>query len=182
MFCPNCGVKIERDFQKFCHMCGYNLLEIYQSPQKNVQDYKYAPNIIESPKPAYSASSISPPKANYKNIPGPHSKKCLGFGIPSLIIGVVAFFVGYNGFTIAQQLSMYGYYTSVGMVFWPTILVVHVIGLTFGIVSRINSSLAGKMEPINDVEKAGSTLAGFGITINAILIFAVIYVLIFFPI
>jgi len=176
MFCPNCGSKIESDLQKFCQNCGYNLLEVHAVSQMSDKDYKTAPQVVKVPEPTYSTPQVRQFKPQVKNIPGPYSKKALGFGIPSVIIGLIALGVGYAGYTVARSYWMYGIPDHTGLVFWPTLLVVHIIGLIFGIVSRKNSGFAANMEPINDVANTGSTFGTIGIIVNTILICVVLFV------
>ena len=188
MFCPNCGSKIESELQKFCQNCGYNLSEVHAVSQISEEDYKPTPNVVKAPEPAYSAPqpTYSAPtvrqfKPKVKNVPGPYSKKALGFGIPSVVIGLVALAVGYSGYTVARTYWMYGIPDHYGLVFWPVLLVVHIIGLTFGIVARKNSGFAANMEPINDVANTGSTFGTIGIIINTILICVVLFVFFLTP-
>jgi hypothetical protein len=176
MFCPNCGSKIESENQKFCQNCGYNLSEVHAVSQMSDRDYKTVSHAVKVPEPTYSTPPVRQFKPKVNNIPGPYSKKALGFGIPSVIIGLVALAVGYSGYTVARTYWMYSIPDHYGLVFWPVLLVVHVIGLIFGIVSRKNSGLAANMEPLNNVANTGSTFGTIGIIINTILICVVLFV------
>ena len=98
--------------------------------------------------------------------PGPHSKRCFAFAIVSLgLVGVAYFYGGSNLFS-----SFSPYYYSFGLVGFITTIIVHIAGLVFGILSRTNSSKAGRIEPINTLEKVGSVFGVFGIVINSIFI------------
>jgi len=46
--------------------------------------------------------------------------------------------------------------------------ILNITGFVFGILSRTNSSKAGKFEPVNTLEKVGSVFAIFGIIMNSI--------------
>ena len=162
MFCPNCGEKLESTFQKFCASCGSELSntpDAAQTPQLKVEE-KHVSQPVRSV-PDYESKII---KAGG---PGPHSKKCFAFSIVSLgLIGVAYFFGGSNLFRIFTPYYYYSY--SFGVVGFITIIIVHIAGLVFGILSRTNSSKAGKFEPVNALEKVGSVFAVFGIIMNSI--------------
>jgi len=55
-------------------------------------------------------------------------------------------------------------------------IIINIVGLTFGVFSRINGKEATKSEPENAVETVGSIFAIFGIIGNAILIIVALIV------
>jgi len=172
MFCPNCGEKLESQNQKFCSSCGSELSntpDAAQAPQLKVEENHVSPTVRSVPD--YESKII---KAGG---PGPHSKKCFAFSIVSLgLIGVAYFFGGSNLFRIFTPYYYYSY--SFGVVGFITIIIVHIAGLVFGILSRTNSSKAGKFEPINALEKVGSVFGVFGIVLNSIFIVSTLIVVI----
>jgi hypothetical protein len=172
MFCPNCGEKLESTFQKFCSSCGselFNTPDTPQAPQLRAEEKHVSPPV--RPAPVYESKTIR------VGGPGPHSKRCFAFAIVSLgLVGVAYFYGGSNLFRIFTP--YYYYYYSFGMVGFITTIIVHIAGLVFGILSRTNSSKAGKFEPINTLEKVGSVFGVFGIVINSIFIVSILIVVI----
>lgn len=163
MFCPNCGEEIIEQDQKFCQNCGSEIPTTGEAPQ---------PTIV-SPKPTPVAQKYSVPKpvptptyvrtAPTRGSPGPASKKCLAFALVSLAIAIFTFSssggTGYGPFS---------FYIIPGIPRVIIVIIAHIVGLVFGIVSRKNSRDASMTEPINGVEKAGSVFAVFGIVVNSI--------------
>ena len=172
MFCPNCGEKLESTFQKFCASCGSELSntpDAAQAPQLKVEEKHVSPPV--RPAPVYESKTIR------VGGPGSHSKRCFAFAIVSLgLVGVAYFYGGSNLFSSFSP--YYYYYYSFGLVGFITTIIVHIAGLVFGILSRTNSSKAGRFEPINTLEKVGSVFGVFGIVINSIFIVAIIVVVI----
>ncbi len=74
-----------------------------------------------------------------------------------------------GGATLMRNFGPFYYLPSFnfGMVGWIAAIVVNIVGLVFGILSRVFSGRAAS-EPINNVERFGSVIAVFGIIINAI--------------
>jgi len=166
MFCKNCGEKLETPNQKFCASCGSEISNIPaapqtpQAPQLKVERYQ-APSAVRSV-PVYESKPIR------VGGPGPHSKKCFAFSIVSLgLAGAGFIFGGGNFFSL---LMPYSPYPGISIVVFGLILgvILNVTGLVFGILSRTNSSKAGRNEPINGLEKVGSVFAVFGIVTNSI--------------
>ncbi len=174
MFCPNCGEKLESQNQKFCASCGSvlsNTPYAPQVPQLKVEENRVSPKVRSVP--VYESKTIN------VGGPGPHSKKCFAFSIVSLgLVGVAYFFGGSNLF---RYLTPYYYYypfspfVVIGII---TTIIINIAGLVFGILSRTNSSKAGKSEPINTLEKVGSVFGVFGIVINSIFIVLIPVILI----
>lgn len=167
MFCQNCGEKLETPNQKFCGSCGsaiYNTPaapkapQAPQAPQLKAERYQ-APSAVRSV-PVYESKPIR------VGGPGPHSKKCFAFSIVSLGLAGAGFIFG--GGNIFGSLIPYSYYPFYGIGMMIIAVIFNVTGLIFGILSRTNSSKAGRNEPINGLEKVGSVFAVFGIVINSI--------------
>ena len=169
MFCPNCGEQLDSQNQKFCSSCGSELFNTPQAPKLKVEENHVSPTVRSVPD--YESKIIK------VGGPGPHSKKCFAFSIVSLgLIGVAYFFGGSNLFRILTPYYYYSY--SFGVVGFITTIIVHIAGLVFGILSRTNSSKAGRFEPINALEKVGSVFGVFGIVINSIFIVTTLIVVI----
>jgi len=173
MFCPNCGEKLESQNQKFCASCGSELSntpDAAQAPQLKVEE-KHVSQPVR-PVPVYESKTIN------VGGPGPHSKRCFAFAIVSLGLVGVAYYLG--GSTLFRYLTpYYYYYTSFsGVIGIIILIIIHIAGLVFGILSRTNSSKAGKYEPINGLEKVGSVFGVFGIVINSIFIVVIPIILI----
>ena len=166
MYCPNCGVKLESQNQKFCASCGSaisNAPDAPQASQLKVEENRVSPKVRSVP--VYESKTIR------EGGPGPHSKKCFAFSIVSLGLVAVAYFFG--GSNLFRYLTPYYYLYPLypfGVIGIIIPIIIHIAGLVFGILSRTNSSKAGKFEPINTLEKIGSVFGVFGIVINSIFI------------
>ena len=166
MFCKNCGEKLESQNQKFCASCGSEISntpaapQTPQAPQLKAEQYQ-APKAVRSV-PVYESKPIR------VGGPGPHSKKCFAFSIVSLGLAGAGFIFG--GTNFFGSLNPYSPYPLVFSGIFGLIIgtILNVTGLIFGILSRTNSSKAGKHEPINTLEKSGSVFAVFGIVLNSI--------------
>ena len=163
MFCPNCGEKLESQNQKFCSSCGSELSntpDAAQASQLRAEENQASP-IVRSV-PIYESKNIN------VGGPGPHSKKCLTFAILSLALGGVG--IAFGAISFMRILIPFpfhlDYYIRFILLIIATIL--NITGFVFGILSRTNSSKAGKFEPINTLEKVGSVFAIFGIIMNSI--------------
>ena len=166
MFCPNCGEKLESQNQKFCASCGSELSntpDTAQAPQLKIEEKQVSPAVRSVP--AYESKTIR------VGGPGPHSKKCFAFSIVSIgLVGVAYYFGGSNLFMFLTP-YYYFYYISISVVIGIiATMIIHITGFVFGILSRTNSSKAGKNEPIITLEKVGSVFGVFGIVINSIFI------------
>jgi len=170
MFCPNCGEKLEKLDQKFCASCGSVISttsgapQATQAPQLRAKE-NHVSSTVKSV-PVYESKSIK------VGGPGPHSKKCFAFATVSLGLAIVGFSSGgLNLFRFYIPSYYYPYHPGGlvgGLVGLSIVIILHIAGLVFGILSRTNSSKAGKFEPINTLEKVGSVFAVFGIVINVI--------------
>ena len=163
MFCPNCGEKLESQNQKFCSSCGselFNTPDTPHAPQLRAEENQVSPTVRSVPD--YESKTIN------VGGPGPHSKKCLAFAIVSLAFAGVGYVFG--GVNIMRFLLPFAYYLgySIGFLGLIVAVILNIIGLVFGILSRTNSSKAGKFEPVNALEKVGSVFAVFGIIMNSI--------------
>lgn len=159
MFCQNCGEKLERENQRYCQNCGSEIIEISEAPKTTIDmnQERFEPKTI--PVPQYST------KFRKKETSGPYSKRCLGFGIVALIIGVISFYVG--GF-FAFDIIYRPYHTWSRSVFIG-LSIVHVIGIIFGIISRVNSGKVKALEPESSILKKGTALGTIGLIINSLL-------------
>ncbi len=181
MFCQNCGEKLESPNQRFCASCGSEISNTPvapQAPQLKAEQYQ-APSADRSV-PIYESKSIR------VGGPGLHSKRCFAFAIVSLgLAGAGFIFGGLNLFRFYIPYSYYPYYPGGlvgGLVGLSIVIILHIAGLVFGILSRTNSSKAGKFEPINTLEKVGSVFAVFGIVMNSIPIVVIPIIFIVIPI
>ena len=161
MFCPNCGEEIKNPNQRFCHKCGSEISTISEAP------------ISQSP-PGYTDFPISQQTQVKEGRAGPHSKKCLGFSIPSIALAIVLLAI--SGllrlfYFVGMPLSLY----IIGMII---VIIIHIGGLTLGVLSRKSSEKARKLEPKNAVEQVGSVFSIFGIIGNAILLIIALIVVI----
>ncbi len=170
MFCPSCGTKITDPNQSFCSTCGSEI----GAPLETSQLRTESPKQVSTNKSQSSPVSTYLPVSQQKPVkkegqPGPNSKKCLIFALASIGLAIAGLAVG-SGSMIFSFMPMMG-----GIVFGflariIIAIVLNIIGLIFGIISRVNSKKAGELEPVNTIEKIGSLIAIFGIIFNAILI------------
>ena len=187
MFCPNCGRELKVPNQRFCVHCGNDLTIISKTSQSRTDGTQYLAIPRTKPIPA---DSYFPVRKKEKVVPGPHSKKCLGFALVSIGIGLFAYYFGSNALSYIFLRSMfpssyfdYSESEIIRLLFILLIIVLclHVFGLTLGILSRKESRKAGELEPTNSVEKAGSVFGIFGIITNSIaLIVSLIMAIIIF--
>lgn len=182
MFCPNCGEKLESQNQKFCPNCGSSLSYTPDTPQVKAPVNKVASTIKPTPVYASKQSKVSGP--------GPNSKMCFAFALVSIALAIVGLSFGAISFIrTLLPIILYPDYPggSGGAIGLIIAIGLNIAGLIFGIVSKVNSSKAGKLEPINTLERFGSVVSIFGIIINAIplviiLIMALVSPLIYMPI
>ena len=167
MFCQNCGEKLESQNQKFCPNCGSELSNIFnapQTPQLRVEENQASSTVRSIP--VYESKSIK------EGGPGPNSKMCFAFAIVSIALAIAGFIFGGNYFfRFFLSSYLFPYYPGglgLGIVGLIIAIALNIGGLVFAILSRVNSSKAGKNEPINILEQFGSVVAVFGIIMNII--------------
>ncbi|MFX1275390.1 MAG: zinc-ribbon domain-containing protein [Promethearchaeota archaeon] len=187
MYCPNCGKELKVPNQRFCVHCGNDLTIISKTSQSRTDSTQYLAIPRTKPLPA---PDYFPGYKQEKGVPGPHSKKCLGFALISIGIGIFAYYFGsyamrYIFLRSMFQFSYFNYSESEikRILFILLILVIclHIFGLTLGILSRVESRKAENLEQINSIEKAGSIFGIFGIITNSIaLIVSIIMAVIIF--
>ena len=159
MYCKNCGEKLEIKNQRFCPYCGNKVQITYEASQMEAIGHRN------------DSMPISPPvyqnigqKSIMKGTSGPYSKKCLGFGIVSVVILTITFNIG----STAVLEPIISYIFSLRRIFIG-ITIAHVIGIMFGIASRIYYGKAEEMEPLSSILKAGKIIGLIGIILNAVL-------------
>ncbi|MHA2280473.1 MAG: zinc-ribbon domain-containing protein [Promethearchaeota archaeon] len=158
MFCPNCGAQLEIANQNFCQKCGSEIPGFSKSSELEQRS---------SPSPDNRNVHQLQQKSVKISDSRPLSKRCLGFGIVSLIIAVITFNIGSTfmpGVVIFYFVSMQYLFISVG--------IFHLVGILIGIVSRNYSKQAKSSEPQNTALKAGSILGLIGLILNIILMIA----------
>ncbi|MFX0141362.1 MAG: zinc-ribbon domain-containing protein, partial [Candidatus Hodarchaeota archaeon] len=159
MYCPNCGKELKVPNQRFCVHCGNDLTIISKTSQSRTDSTRY----LAIPKTkTIPADSYIPVRKQERGIPGSHSKKCLGFALVSIGIGIFAYYFGsyamsYIFLRSIFQSSFFDYSESeikrVLFILLIIVIILHIFGLTLGILSRVESGKAKKLEPINSVEK-----------------------------
>jgi hypothetical protein len=159
MYCKNCGEKLEIKNQRFCQYCGKKV-----QPRYNASQIKPIGDLNDS-------ISVSPPvyqsigkKSTVKGRAGSYSKKTLGFGIVSLVILTVTFNIG----STAVLDPILSYIIPLRRVFIG-LTIAHVVGIIFGIASRLYYGKAEEMEPLSTILKAGNVIGLIGTIFNAIL-------------
>ncbi len=165
MFCINCGEKLIEPNQKFCQNCGNEIPTTIEAPQlRTGRDQYISKTSLQSTRGGTNFLVSQQKPVKIKGRPGPHSKRCLGFGIASCVTSLCVLFFYFSYIFIVLMLR-----TSVDSWITQTIvMVIYAVGIMFGILSRTNSAQAGKTEPLNNVEKVGSILGIIGIITNAI--------------
>lgn len=156
MFCYNCGVELKITNQKFCHNCGTNLKFSSESPQLRNERIQYGSNTITQKTPGYTYVHISQP---FPDDPYQNSRISLIFGIVSIALIILGIII--SGPIMILRLYIVGF---------TICLAINVVGLIFGILSKIKSMKADRNEPDNTVQKFGNALGIIGIIINVIAI------------
>ena len=204
MFCPDCGSKLEDPNQNFCPNCGTKVPRIQESPRP---ESTYQQPTYQPPAPNYSyqrpstTSYQKPPPTNYQSPPSttyrsPYpqprvkpvrdperfSKISLGMAIPGAIFALIGLYVGFVTFLIANTLAMYGSVPPGVMVGWIGKLVVHSIGLAFGIIAVAMSKKAQRLETENGIQKAGAIIGLLALAFNILLMLLGIFQMITIPV
>lgn len=171
MFCPNCNADLTEQNQSFCSKCGSEIEAHLETPQlRTERPRQVSTNTLQLPPestsvPIYQPNSVKKEKGESN----PYSTKCLNFAILSIVFTIIGAVINIGGI-IFSMISRFGN-AQIDFGFLPRMMIISVlsiIGLIFGITSRVIGKKAGELEPINAVEKFGSVLAIFGIIINAI--------------
>ncbi len=160
MYCQNCGEKLEIKNQRFCQNCGNKIQIISETPQLGIEDDQY--KITPASPPVYQ---IIEQKSVKKGSTSSNSKICLGFGIISLVIATFAFNFG----TTILMNPVISYYFLMRRVLIG-LTIVNILGIIFGIISKLYSEKAKEMEPESSILKAGNIIGFIGIIFNAILV------------
>jgi len=153
--------------------CGSEISHVSEAPQlKNEREQDVStPSLQSIPESTYhpiiQQKVVKVPLGG----PGAHSKRCLGFGVTSIISPIPFWVFSLFGWSTMSYFTPPPVLQVIGGI---TVLAILVAGLVFGILSKTNSSKAGKLEPKNSVKKVGSVFAIFGIVINAISIAVII--------
>jgi len=166
MFCPNCGEKLETPNQMFCASCGSEIQttsppDAPPSPAEEIQ----AP----APAPASTVPVYDSQPMKVEGV-GTHSKKCFTFSLLSIgffIVGLIFGAISILRFILPLYFFPPFFHTG-GPVMWIIAFVLHLIGFIFGILSRVNSSKARKLEASHALEKVGSVFGVFGIILNVL--------------
>jgi len=158
MFCPNCGVKIINPNQNFCIKCGTKIQITSEAPQLR-PERSHSTKVNAN----YSISQKTPTKIERSS--GSYSNKCFGYAIAS--IALVIFGIIFSGPILFFRLFGRGS-VLIMIIFVMVIILIHIVGLIFGILSRTNSTKAKTLDPENVIGKLGSVFGIIGIVLNAI--------------
>jgi hypothetical protein len=176
MFCPNCGQKLKESNQRFCHSCGSEISTTSEAPKLEIERSPYESTTITKSTPEYTDFSVSPQKPTPVKVEGPGSNsiKCFIYAMTSMILFVIAFVIGFN----VVRLSIFGAgtpFTPLRMINIIIVIILHIAGLIFGIVSKTNAGNAERSEPENALKSIGGVFGVIGIILNAI--FLVIFLI-----
>ncbi|MFX1275391.1 MAG: zinc ribbon domain-containing protein [Promethearchaeota archaeon] len=162
MFCSNCGVEIKIPNQRYCYNCGTALTIISETPQLRTERTQYRSHTISQKIPGYTYIPVSKPLPDdpYRN-----SRYCLGFALVSIALVILGIII--SGPIIIFRLYIVGFIIC---------LAINVVGLIFGILSKLKSIKADKMEPDNAVQQVGNVFGIIGIIINVIVIVVILLV------
>jgi len=161
MYCKKCGSELEIENQRFCQICGTEIRSYRVNSQQGL--IRDSNKSLSSPPPHYQDIS--------KRSGGPYAKRCLGFGIISLIIAVISFNVGSS---IIWD-NLYYSYPRDGVLIG--LIIARVIGILFGIINRFSYNRAISVEPESSILKAGNILGILGILFNSILMLIAIFLI-----
>lgn len=162
MFCPNCGEKLESPNQNFCSRCGS---EIHFTPISETPQVLPEETPVTTPISSIPVSESIPIK---KGGPGSRSKQTFAFGFLALFLAGVGFGLEWLAF-MRFMMPIYIFPRLPGApIIWVAALVLHFIGVVFGVVSRTNSKKARNLETENPLEKVGNVFGILGIIANII--------------
>jgi hypothetical protein len=168
MYCTNCGAELELPNQKFCQECGAEQLAnvpVSQAPPKIDMSQYAIPPASQAPQ-SYSPAPSATIQTKFGSSSNMYSKRSLGFALPSFLLAIISLLI-FPAFTFYPM--MYGYGSVVGII--PIVLVIHGLGLAFGIVAVVNGVKARNLEPDNGMEKAGNAFGILGIIFNSLALF-----------
>ncbi|MFX1375911.1 MAG: hypothetical protein ACFFA0_08885 [Promethearchaeota archaeon] len=157
MFCQNCGSELEIENQRYCQECGSEILYVSQRSQTPIRMTQNTAINSSIPIPQYTTFvKKGGPASSQSNI-------SFGFGLVSLIIGLITLYIGLNirGIT---------YFYTPRPMFLVGLNVARVIGIIFAIISIISSGIAKGMESDNALLNKGIVMGIIGLAINALLI------------
>jgi hypothetical protein len=162
MYCSNCGKSIsDEEYQRngaFCDNCAGTVA----TPEKPTQIEKAVP--VE-PK----TYQVAPQRPIVEGKPGRYSKKAIIFGVLSIVFLIIGLSIG--GY--ARRYTSYIYYSSYSfyiMMFFLslTIIIMHIVGLVFGVTANKNKKRAHINEHGNPVKTIGGIFGLNGTIFNAI--------------
>lgn len=152
-FCPDCGEQLKNPNQRFCHCCGRELSATSVSVMRQ--------------EPVKKVGSVT------------RSKKCLVCAIISINIAVAAWIIGTCAFIVSLIVWTREFYSTKLVKGFIIAIVINLVGLAFGISSRIIRGKARKWEQQNSILKAGSPLSLVGVIVNALLLVLPLVILVF---
>jgi len=163
MYCPLCGAKLENKTQKYCQNCGTDISMIKKHEQK--ASFNHTQKNIKSivPKNYNSPPSMEQVQANTC------AGKCLSLAVVSVLfsgIGVGICIVKIYRNWVYEY--MFPEIPFIGIILSEVSLGLSFIGLILSFVSKSYCRKSSKLEPYNDNEEKGSTLAIFGIILGLI--------------
>ncbi|MFX1256951.1 MAG: zinc-ribbon domain-containing protein [Promethearchaeota archaeon] len=173
MFCPNCGIELKKSNQRFCSNCGEEILFISGTPQLRAERVNFPSPAIPKSTTDYInyTESVQKPIIN-EGRPGAYSKKSLAFAIVSIALAILTLFLGSSVLSYIIFMSSFEDYFSINYIALLAIniviIIINIIGLTLGILSKVYNNKATEIEPENPIKKVGSVFLIFGIILNSI--------------
>jgi hypothetical protein len=168
MFCPNCGEKLESPNQRFCSRCGS---ELQFTPNPEVFEGYNATQtpVVETPSPTpVPAAPVYETKPIKTGGPGSYSKKVFAFAFLSLVLAGIGFSLDMISF-LRFVIPIYVFpRLPGGPIVLIAAMIVHFIGVIFGVVAKANSTKARKFEMENTLERVGKVFGILGIIVNMI--------------
>ncbi|MFX0008882.1 MAG: zinc-ribbon domain-containing protein [Candidatus Hermodarchaeota archaeon] len=161
MFCPNCGEKLDSPNQRFCSRCGSELQStpFFDTPQEPVNQVQVS--TVQSV-PVYETKPIK------TGGPGSYSKKVFAFAFLSLVLAGIGFSLDMISF-LRFVIPIYVFpRLPSGPIVLIAAMIIHFIGVIFGVVAKANSTKARKYEMENTLERVGKIFGILGIIVNMI--------------